>query len=281
MSRFVMASTSARFRPMPGQMLVTRRSMRSAGASAHQRFETVVTAWRRRVLRRFLLVCCLLFVAFTAAGALIEGQGKFVLGMLAGATMAFYVALRESPPWHIEKWRMGEEGERLTAKALRTLPRPEWTTWHDLPGAHRTNLDHVVVGPAGVFLLDSKNFSGEGRIEGGELRVRWIDDPQDGWVCKGMASRMRAASAELKERIEAATRVRVWVQPVVVLWMPFPQGVVQSSDVFFVRGDALVEWLATRANSNRSFDVGKVAALLDDPRRLLPRGTDPSTPQRV
>jgi Nuclease-related domain len=134
--------------------------------------------------------------------------------------MALYMALRESPPWHIEKWRVGEEGERRMAKALRHVG-PEWEAWHDLPGRNGTNVDHVVLGTAGLFLLDSKNYSGQARIESGDLRVRWLEDPEDGWVYHGMVSRMRAGSAELKEWIEEATGVWLWVQPVVVLWMPF------------------------------------------------------------
>jgi hypothetical protein len=172
------------------------------------------------------------------------------------------MALRESLPWHVEKWRIGQEGERRTARALRKLPAPEFAIWHDLSGKNGTNVDHVVLGPAGLFLLDSKNYSGEARLEGGELRVSWLEDPEDGWVCHGMVSRMRAASAELKKRIEEATGVRVWVQPVVVLWMPFPQSVGQVSDVFFVHGDSVAGWLRGRTSLTRPFDVKKVRDLL-------------------
>lgn len=119
-----------------------------------------------------------------------------------------------------------------------------------------------VLGPAGLFLLDSKNYSGEAIIEAGEFRVRWLEDPEDGWVCHGMVSRMRAASAEFKERIEAATGVRVWIQPVVVLWMPFPQGVAQLSDVFFVQGEFLADWLRKRGPHGRSFDPGRISGFL-------------------
>jgi hypothetical protein len=242
-------------------MLATGRSMRAAGQSAGQRFKGLARAWRRRTLRPVFLACCGLVIASGVAGILIAGQAKFWLGALAGATMALYMALRESPPWHIEKWRVGEEGERRTAKALRHVG-PEWEAWHDLPGRNGTNVDHVVLGPAGLFLLDSKNYSGEALIESGELRVRWLEDPEDGWVCHGMVSRMRAASAELKERIEEATGVRVWVQPVVVRWMPFTQGVGQVSDVFFVHGDSVAGWLRGRTPLARPFDATKVKYFL-------------------
>ena len=42
------------------------------------------------------------------------------------------------------------------------LPREEWTVFHDLrwPGRRFANVDHVVVGPPGVFVIDTKNWSG-------------------------------------------------------------------------------------------------------------------------
>jgi hypothetical protein len=172
--------------------------------------------------------------------------------------MTMYVALRDSPPHHIEKWRTGSEGERRTARKIRALEREGWLVRHDLDGGSGANLDHVLVSGAGVFLLDSKNYSGEGMVEGSELRVRWLEDPEDGLICEGIVQRMRAASAELKERIEEATGVRLWVQPVVVLWMRFPQRVAQSSDVVFIHGDAVVAWLRQRQPTARPFDQGGV-----------------------
>ena len=59
-------------------------------------------------------------------------------------------------------WEAGALGERRVAQALSALA-PEWLVLHDrllMPGRAETNLDHVVVGPAGVFLIDSKNWAG-------------------------------------------------------------------------------------------------------------------------
>jgi hypothetical protein len=245
-------------------MLGTNRAERAAGTSAQHQFETLAHAWRRRVLGPVFVICSGLVIAFLIAGTVVPGQTKVLFGVLAGATMAMYVALRDSPPAYIEKWRTGSEGERRTAKALRSLARPGWLVRHDIGAGERTNIDHVVLGKAGVFLLDSKNYSGEAHIENGELRLRWLEDPEDGWVCHGIVGRMRAASAELKERIEAASGVRVWVQPVVVLWARFPQRIVQESDVFFVQGGALTEWLRGRRPSARSIDLERIRTLFDN-----------------
>jgi hypothetical protein len=59
-------------------------------------------------------------------------------------------------------WALGAEGERRVAAALQGLPAG-WHVLHDRllrPGLSGSNLDHVVVGPCGVFLIDAKNWSG-------------------------------------------------------------------------------------------------------------------------
>jgi hypothetical protein len=58
-------------------------------------------------------------------------------------------------------WRRGARGERRTARALRKLVRQGWTVLHDVavPGS-RANGDHLLIGPPGVFLVDSKAWHG-------------------------------------------------------------------------------------------------------------------------
>ncbi len=71
-----------------------------------------------------------------------------------------------------ELWERGAEGERHTAAVLDTLPKGEWTVFHDLrwPGRRFANVDHVVVGPPGVFVIDTKNWSGTVVVRAGVLR---------------------------------------------------------------------------------------------------------------
>ena len=58
-------------------------------------------------------------------------------------------------------WRRGAEGEEAVARRLAKLPEG-WTVLHDLCLRESgTNLDHLVVGPAGVFVLNTKALSGK------------------------------------------------------------------------------------------------------------------------
>lgn len=88
-------------------------------------------------------------------------------------------------------WECGALGERRTAEALAALPAHEWTVFHDVPwpGRARANIDHVAVGPTGVFVIDSKNWSGPVTVRDGILR-------QNGYRRdKTIAGAVEAASA--------------------------------------------------------------------------------------
>ena len=67
-------------------------------------------------------------------------------------------------------WAAGAEGEKRVAEELSNL-REAWTVLHDRllrPGQSEANLDHVVVGPGGMFLVDAKNRAGRVTVwEGG------------------------------------------------------------------------------------------------------------------
>ena len=69
--------------------------------------------------------------------------------------------LRFRPSEQARSWRRGAHGERRTARLLRRLARDGFVILHDLavPGAD-ANLDHLVIGPTGVFVIDSKQWTG-------------------------------------------------------------------------------------------------------------------------
>jgi endonuclease YncB( thermonuclease family) len=71
-----------------------------------------------------------------------------------------------------ELWERGADGEQATATALAALPDETWTVFHDVrwPGRRYANVDHVAVGPSGIFVIDSKNWSGRITIRDNVLR---------------------------------------------------------------------------------------------------------------
>jgi hypothetical protein len=78
-----------------------------------------------------------------------------------------------------ERYELGAQGERTTGAILDAMRREGWAVFHDVrwPGRVRANIDHVVVGPPGVLVIDSKNWSG--RIEIGDNTFRSNGRRQD------------------------------------------------------------------------------------------------------
>lgn len=58
----------------------------------------------------------------------------------------------------IRNWRFGMRGEQAVAEKLggAELAKAGYTVFHDVPGEGKWNVDHVVVGPGGVFVLETK-----------------------------------------------------------------------------------------------------------------------------
>lgn len=56
----------------------------------------------------------------------------------------------------------------MVAARLAKLPRSEWHVFHDIAiGTGGANVDHLVVGPAGVFTLNAKRVGGKVWVAGG------------------------------------------------------------------------------------------------------------------
>lgn len=90
----------------------------------------------------------------------------------------------------LHAWEAGALGERLVAERLAAVEGEHWRILHDVhwPGRPKANLDHVLVGPGGVVVLDTKNWTGTVELRGGELR-------QNGYRAAGIDSVLDQASA--------------------------------------------------------------------------------------
>jgi hypothetical protein len=186
-----------------------------------------------------------LAVAIGLGRALQPTHLEFYAGMGVGIAITITMVFWDSPPHHIDRWRLGAEGEKATAKALRRLIRDGWTVVHDVD-VGRGNLDHILVGPAGVFVLETKNLRGMLAVHGGVLSVRWREDPSDGYNNAELSRRVRARAAALSSCLRDVGLPGVWVQPLVVLWGHFDQRSIESQGVAWVRGHDLASMLSKR-----------------------------------
>jgi len=147
------------------------RPGRSALAQYRRRRSEELAGWTRGLAWRAPLVAA----AGLVAGAL-AGQGGLPGAGLAGLAVAVLVGwrLRFRPSEQARAWQRGAKGERQTARLLGRLGREGYVVFHDLAMPDSpANLDHLVVGPSGVFVIDSKQWTGH--VHQGADGVVWHD----------------------------------------------------------------------------------------------------------
>ena len=149
---------------------------------AEERFEERKRAWLRRIWWLLPIAAVLELALFVAFGAhLSAGAHGVLLGTGIGVAVTLVMVLADSPPHHIERWRQGAQGEQQTARVLRRLVKQGWTLIHDIERDRGGNIDHVLIGSTGIYVLETKNPGGRCSVSNGVLSVRWREDPTDGY----------------------------------------------------------------------------------------------------
>ncbi len=133
---------------------------RSALVAYRRRRAEELAAWARSLAWRAPLIA-----AAGAAAQVLASQIGLPLSGLLGLAVAALVGwrLRFRPSEQARTWQRGAQGERRTARLLDRLTRDGFVVFHDLamPGNTSANVDHLVIGPTGVFVIDSKQWTGQ------------------------------------------------------------------------------------------------------------------------
>ena len=144
-----------------------RASVGRPGGSAHaqwrQRRAAEWAAWTRSLPWRIAATLCI-GAGAAVVGGLVAPRWSLVLGALAAVAAGWGLRFKPSPD--AVAWRRGAAGEQRTARLLAGLERQGWVVLHDLalPGS-RANLDHLAIGPGGVFVIDSKQYRGRLQLD--------------------------------------------------------------------------------------------------------------------
>jgi hypothetical protein len=233
-----------------GTCCLCAATKRSPGQYAEERHRRGLRSYRRRMRRPVLLACVPAIVVATAVAIWLDRDPWwwFAGGVTGGMAIVAMLVLG-SPPEHIAKWGRGAAGERRTAKVLRPLIRKGWTVAHDVPHG-RTNFDHVLVGPPGVFLLETKFRAGRLRLEDGVLTIRYADDPDEVFTLPRLGVQVRGRAKGVCATLRSENCVPGWVTPVVVLWADFPARHVEHDGVIYIHGDEVVDWLRSLSSAN-------------------------------
>jgi hypothetical protein len=144
-----------------------RASVGRPGGSAQARWRrsraAEWAAWTRTLPWR---VAAILGIAVGGGvlGSLLAPRLGLLLGGLGAMAAGWGLRFRPSPD--ARAWRRGAAGERRTARLLGPLERQGWVVLHDLaiPGS-RANIDHLAIGPGGVYVIDSKQYRGRLQLD--------------------------------------------------------------------------------------------------------------------
>jgi hypothetical protein len=142
---------------------------RSALAAYRRRRGEELAVWARSLAWRAPLV--------TAAGVLgqvLATQAGLPWAGLVGLAAAALVGwrLRFRPSEQVTAWQRGAHGEQRTARLLDRLTRDGYVVFHDLAVPDSpANVDHLVIGPTGLFVIDSKQWTGS--VQQGADGLAW------------------------------------------------------------------------------------------------------------
>jgi hypothetical protein len=194
----------------PVAAMQVRASVGRPGGSAQARWRQQRAgewaAWTRSLPWR---VAATLGVGATGGvlGSLVVPRLSLVLGALAAMAAGWRLRFRPSPD--AVAWRRGAAGERSTARVLAGLERQGWAVLHDLAVPRsRVNIDHLVIGPGGVFVIDSKQDRGRLKFD------------QSGRLWHGrypLAPALRAVSFEADQAALVLTDPDVVVVPILAV----------------------------------------------------------------
>jgi hypothetical protein len=123
-----------------------------------------------------------------------------------------FIALHVRLYDRVRRLNRGERGELEVAATLEELRVNGYVPVHDLSGRNG-NIDHVVVGPGGVFALETKFRSGSGEISfknGEGLFVGGRAEEKD------VLKQARGSAREINRLIKENCGIERWVTPIVV-----------------------------------------------------------------
>jgi hypothetical protein len=115
-----------------------------------------------RRIRFYLWASAGLFALASSAFAV---TSVFRLPAIGFFMAAMLLMLSKTSVRHWSRWSLGRNGESKVTEALKSLP-DEYVVLNDIVLPDRKgNIDHLLIGPNGVFVIETKNYSGFVRCE--------------------------------------------------------------------------------------------------------------------
>lgn len=148
----------------------------------------------------------------------------------------------------LKQLRQGIEGEKVVGQFLERLRETGYQVFHDLTG-DGFNVDHVIIGPAGVFTIETKTISKPMR---GETKIQYDGETiqiNGQAMVRSPVRQAKAQASWLKKILQESTEREYRVHPVVV----FPGWYVEqklgaSREMWVLEPKALPKFLENAPN---------------------------------
>ena len=198
-------------------------------------------------------ICLVCFGAFAAATVL--GQRLEIFGALFAVSAIAVAFWWRRGLLRVESFFKGARGEEAMAGMLARLS-DDWHIYHDFV-AGKYHVDHVLVGPAGVFAGETKNWRDQVVLESGEL-IAGGHVPDHPPIAQATAE-AKAVGAGL---VRAGWTGEVF--PVVCFASgTFKDGFTQSGKVLVANAEAFLKWLVAQPSMHAPGECARVVQLLE------------------
>jgi hypothetical protein len=230
---------------------------KSAGGSAQAEYERRAARHAEDLRRRRPRI-----LAFGAVVVIVGLVVAVVVSPLYGAVvllfdLALVMTALFATPNSITAWQTGAEGEVRTGRLLEPLEADGFRILHDrkIPGS-RANIDHIVIGPPGIFVVETKSYAGSLQIRGNEVFVA-------GRRKTGMIDEVKREASAVQTALDEEVAAHGWtVTPVICVHRAdLPWFRSEVAGVRIVSGKDLVKRLRKADPVLSPADVERLAAL--------------------
>ncbi len=198
-------------------------------------------------------ICLVCFGAFATATVL--GQRLEIFGALFAVSAIAVAFWWRRGLLRVESFFKGARGEEAMAGMLARLS-DDWHIYHDFV-AGKYHVDHVLVGPAGVFAVETKNWRDQVALESGELIA-------GGHVPDHPPIAQATAEAKAVGAVLARAGWTGEVFPVVCFASgTFKDGFAQSGKVLVANAEAFLKWLVAQPSVHAPGECARVVQLLE------------------
>lgn len=170
--------------------------------------------------------------------------GMFIVG-------CYYFLVLQYP-----SWRRGWIGEQKVTQTLLAGLGNEYSLFNNvlLKDKRGGDIDHIVVGPSGVFVVETKNFRG---------KISYYEDNWEGVGRQSPSRQARSNATRIRKTLVSSQSLesrRFWVQGIVVLANTratvTPRKQPERVEVFKL--DELVDYIKSQPNRFGTWEIGQI-----------------------